>query len=219
MGKLIHNGITYANVNRGGSVIYEFTKTLIADNTSISNTITFTDDYTTYDFLEFEWYNISSTVTTIILTTPEIVEEIFLHSNGLFNASEHSNQYGSYHKLTSTSWELDHGRNMRIKMIRGVNCANAAVDKTWIYKHNGYTGGEVTITSTDLLSYDYIFTSGYTGVADETCPSIYLTVPKTMDDINVPVIVSRYGGYYLSNLTDTTMSSSKYFAVQGIKFT
>ena len=196
----------------------EFTKTLIADNTSIANVITFTDDYTTYDFLEFEWYNTSSAISTIILTTPEIVEEIFLHSNGLFNASEHSNQYGSYHKLTSSSWELDHGRNMRIKKINGVNCSNAIVEKTWIYKHNGYTGGEVTITSTGLLSYDYIFTSGFTGTADETCASIYLTVPKTMDNIKIPVIVSRYGSYYLSEMTDTTMSASKYFAVQGIKF-
>ena len=197
----------------------QFTKTLIMDNTAISDTLTFTDDYTTYDFLEFEWYNIESTRTTIILTTPEIVEEMFLHSNGLFNASEHSNQYGSYHKLTSSSWELDHGRNMRIKFIRGVNCSNATVEKTWIYKHNGYTGAEVTITTTGLLSYDYIFTSGFTGVADETCTSLYLTVPKTMDNINVPVLVSIYGGYLLSALTDTTMSASKYFAVQGIKFT
>lgn len=200
-------------------VVPQFTKTLIMDNTALSDTLTFTDDYTTYDFLEFEWYNIESTRTTIILTTSEIVEEIFLHSNGLFNASEHSNQYGSYRKTSSTVWTLDHGRNMRIKMIRGVNCTNATVEKTWIYKHNGYTGGEVTITTTGLLSYDYILTSGFTGTADETCISLYLTVPKTIDDINVPVIVSIYGGYYLTNLTDTTMSASKYFAVQGIKFT
>lgn len=208
--------------NNGGSpspIVPVFTKNLIMDNTSISNTLTFTDDYTTYDFLELECYNISSTATLRILTTPEIVEEIFLHSNGLFNICSNSDQYGSYEKTSSTVWTLNHGRNLRIRKIYGVNCSNATVEKTWIYKHNGYTGGDVTITTTGLFSYDYILTSGFTGTADETCPSLYLTVPKTMDDMNVPVLVSRYGGYYLANLTDTTMSASKYFAVQGIKFT
>lgn len=209
------------NTNGGGTmpIVPEFTKTLIMDNPSILNTLTFTDDYTTYDFLELECYNISSTATLMILTTPEIVEESFLHSNGFFNICSHSDQYGSYIKTSSTVWTLDHGRNLRLKKINGLNCSNATVAKTWIYKHNGYTGGEVTITATGLLSYDYILTSGFTGVADETSPSLYLTVPKTIDDINVPVLVSKYGGYYLANLTDTTMSASKYFTVQGIKFT
>ena len=201
-----------------GEFVPEFTKTLILDNSELSNTLTFTDDYTTYDFLELECYNISSYITIMILTTPEIVDEIFLHSNGYFNISSHNDQYGSYKKTSSTVWVVDHGRNLRIKKINGVNCSNATVDKTWIYKHNGYTGGEVTITSTDLLSYDYILTSGFTGVQDETVPSLYLTCPKTIVDVNIPVIVSRYGGYYLSTMTDTTMSASKYFAVQGIKF-
>ena len=205
----------------GGSDEPEFTSTKICDNTSLALSLTFTDDYTNYDFLKFIIYNSSSQVYTEIITTPEMVTNAFTYSENRFNLNEFANtQYCCYQKDTNTGWTRTNNRGCDIYEVYGLTCSNLTVNKTTIYNQETHTSSEITITSaTSLFDYDYLFVSTCSGDKTETQPCYDAVYPKGLfGRTSKPVLLTRYGNSGMVTLSEYQLGAWRYFFVQGITF-
>ena len=205
----------------GGGTEPEFTATKICDNTSLALSLTFTDDYTNYDFLKFIIYNSSSQVYTEIITTPEMVTNAFTYSENRFNLNEFANtQYCCYQKDTNTGWTRTNNRGCDIYEVYGLTCSNLTVNKTTIYNQETHTSSEITITSaTSLFDYDYLFVSTCSGDKTETQPCYDAVYPKGLfGRDSKSVLLTRYGNSGMVTLSEYQLGAWRYFFVQGITF-
>ena len=209
----------------GGVIIPTFSKTTIA-TTDIANspdTLTFTDDYTTYDFLEIEMQNTSSTESNKFITTPEVITECLTVGSAYAINEENSNQYGTYHDNNDDTWTRSANRNLLIKEIQGWNCTNCTITKTTLYQRGAVSGSNQTVTipaGDSFYNYDYLMIATTTSDPDDLGDNP-LMVPVRKDfgtDYKIGLGMNHYNalkGYTISN---DTLLSGTYFYVQGIKF-
>lgn len=223
MAKLIYNGqeiadVTYTSGGGGGGGLPTFTETTIATGTS-AGTLTFTDDYHDYDFVNVKCVNESSGEVTDYLCTPDMIDSIFdLPTDNEIAFNEfYTNQYTRYAKTSSTVWTLTGSRNLYISEVTGMACDNFTVTETEIYKKTSYDTQSRTISGTDLLDYDMFIVA--CSLAYTQPNSIPISKPIYTDSEGYLTIVNGYNTFTLIRITDTEMSSAPYHYVSGIKFT
>lgn len=179
--------------------IPEVTTDLICDNSALTDTLTFTEDYEDYDFLKFELVNPSyNNRQTDIWTTPEVINNIRQYSSNKVNFNEFANnQYKCYTVTSNLSWAHYASRNLVVKFVYGVKITNAIVQKTVIYNREAISGTVINDITSDVpyISYDYIFFATCTGDSTETQPCINLV---------------RLDNYKLFNQTYTMLSTNYY---------
>ena len=209
----------------GGSDEPQFTETLICDNTALGSTLTFTDDFTDYEFIKFVIFNSTYQRYTEILTTPEMITNSFTYSSNMLNLNEVGNdQYCCYRKDSNTSWSRYGKRNCDVYEVYGLNCSNKTVSKTTLYDRQAIsTYSDVVSSQTSLFNYNCIIFGSCTGSADETEPCNEVFYPK--DDIfgrrgdTRPVFLNAYNRLASVRMSENEISSwNYYFFVQGIKF-
>ena len=87
------------NIEGGGGVGGpQFTETLLADDSSLTGTLDFDGvDYHDYELIKCELYNSSSQEITNILTTPQILDDLFQYlSRGVLFNELYNYQYCYY---------------------------------------------------------------------------------------------------------------------------
>lgn len=211
-------GINFEHpVNPGKITFPQFSETTIA--TGDSSGVTFTDDWHNYQFINIKSVNTSSNEVTYQLATPAAIDSIFDVNRYLVANEAGTNIYGSYTDTSSTFWELKGTRNMRITEVTGLNCTNGTVTETEIYNKGSYDTSTRTLTGlTDLLSYDmFIICSS----KDDIQPNCYYASKGLVfsDQTSFKTIVTPYETQNKITITDTSMSSTYYHYVSGIKFT
>ena len=165
--------VTYFAQPSGG-ITPVFTEEVICDNSSASSTLTFTEDWHDYDFLQFKLTNSSSGIITYITTTPDILDEIFARSSNKVLFNEFSNdQYALYTKSSDLSWSRSGTRNANVTEVKGLTATNCTVSTEWIYKRGAITASNVTITAPKYFeAYDEIYMASCDGDSDDTMPCI-----------------------------------------------
>lgn len=215
------------NVPSSGAQYPQATKTLIVDNTSLTNTLTFTESYTNYDFLEMVTYNSSSQKETSFLVTPSMVTASFTYSSNLMNFNEFdSDQYVCYKKTSDTVWTRNNSRNLNIKTIHGLTLSNATKTETELYSREAISGSNVALTppaGKTFYDYDYILFMTCTGSSDETqpCNSVFMNpVKDCMFDtfVSKTININKYNTYQSSTVEADSITSYRYFYVVGLNF-
>lgn len=165
--------VTYFAQPSGG-ITPVFTEEVICDNSSASSTLTFTEDWHDYDFLQFKLTNSSSGIITYITTTPDLLDEIFARSSSKVLFNEFSNdQYALYTKSSDLSWSRSKTRNVNVTEVKGLTATNCTVSTEWIYKRGAITASNVTITAPKYFeAYDEIYMASCDGDSDDTMPCI-----------------------------------------------
>ena len=197
----------------GGSP--EFRETEIATDTNNTGTLTFTGDIADYDLIKLYLTNSSNATITEILTTPTLLSTVFSQLNEMVFNEYANNQYATYKITSATTWTRQAYRNIYISSVNGLTCTNKTITETEIYNRGSYGTGNVTITSTGLLDYDMIFVScSYDGAQPNVVPIV-----KTLgEDANTrrAAVTTPYGRAESIQISDTTMTASKYYYVCGI---
>ena len=206
----------------------QFTKTKIVDNASKTSTLSFSEDYHNYDLLLFRCVCSNDGNEFEVLTTPDIVDEIFDKSVSgsthslMFNESG-TNHYVGYKYISNTEWLRFQNRYIDCTEVYGVTC-NKTITKTTLYQRGNFSGTATEITiAGNFFDYDFILGSTCDGNYDDTVPCdsyINLLGISTLNTlINFKWV--KYGDTsgWLKTLTSTKISSGNYFMVQGIKFT
>lgn len=216
-------GLYRCGMKKSDGVVFNRTK--ICDNSNLSSTLTFTEDYHNYPLVCITIYNNSTGLNTSIVTTPDIIDAIFTYSNNTINFNEFgNNQYCNYNKVNNTSWERYHQRNCDVISIYGITC-NKSITHHTLYNKEGYTAStEVSINTVEsLFDYDFIFFSVCDGDSSETQPCINYAIMPGRDEFSpdktlIPYVYNRYDNYYELNIKEHNIEGSKYyFCVQAIK--
>lgn len=199
-----------------------FSKTTILDNSSEATTFTFASDYHDYDILCFRTHNVDSGVYQYYYCTPNAIDYAFtLASRVTFNQFN-TNQYATYSQ-SGLTWTRTHARSVHVVECVGFICMNMVVTETEIYKAQSLTPYSTTVTYNDGLinEFDLIFvwanSDDYTEILP--CASIIHGVDFEFENEMVYTSLNYYNGNVVVSVTDTTMSSFRYFYVSGIKFT
>lgn len=211
----------------GGSAPIEFTKHKIVDNSSKTNTISFSEDYHNYDLLLFIVTCNSHSSTIEILTTPDIIDEIFDKSVSgsthvlMFNENA-TNHYVVYKYNSNTEWVRQSQRDLDCIEAYGITC-NKTINTTTIYQRGNISGTATTITSqTSLFDYDLILCSCCDGTYDDTlpCENImnFMNITDIFNTINVSWNKYNSNNIYI-RISEYGITSGNYFMIQGIKFT
>lgn len=222
MAKAILNGQEiFGNVHmgEGGASSPIITETVLADNSSAASSFTLSDDMSNYDFIVFKCLNSSSNVVTEFITTPtHLANVLSVTGNSKFTLNEPAtNQYVIY-SVNGNVFTKSASRNMNITEVRGLKCTNKTVTETVIYLAPSLSSTATPISGTGFFDYDLIFFSGNSASADDM--SFDLT-PCYKDIFGAEVIthyIQYYGAFVPIYITDTDMSSARYLAVTGIKF-
>ena len=201
-----------------------FSKTTILDNSAEASTFTFTSDYHNYDILRFKIHNADSGVYQYFFCTPNAIDYAFtLASRVTFN-EYNTNQYGTYSQ-SGLTWTRTNSRNIHVVECVGLTCTNMSVNETEIYKAQSLTSSSIVVTYIDGLinEFDLIFVWANSGDYTEIlpCRPIIHKVDFELENENTTVCaqLNYYDGYNVVYVTNTTMSSFRYFYVSGIKFT
>lgn len=210
----------------GGDTPLEFTRTKIVDNSTLGNTLLFSEDYHNYNLLVFEIYHSSTNTTYELVTTPDIIDEIFDKSVSgsnrciLFNL-QGTNIYVQYLYTSNTQWTLYNNGGIICTAVYGVTC-NKTIVATTIYQRGNTSYSAVEITSVDdLFDYDLILGSVCIGNWDCTSPAFEYINLMNLSDLSSQVVYSWevFNSRTSSKLlTPHKMSSGYYFMVQGINF-
>ena len=201
----------------GGSAP-EFRETEIATDTNNTGTLTFTGDIADYDLIKVYLTNYNNATITEILTTPTLISTVFSQQGEMVFNEFANNQYATYKITSATTWTRQAYRSLYISSVNGLACTNKTVTETEIYNRGSYGTGNVTITSTGLLDYDMIFVScSY----DSVQPNVIPIVKTLGEDANTrrSAITTPYGRAEGIQISDTTMTASKYYYVCGVKLT
>lgn len=201
-----------------------FTEEVICENISASTTLRFTEDWTGYDFLKFKLVNSSTSAVTYIVTTPEIVSEIFSHSSNQILFNEFANtQYATYAKSSDPLvWNRAVNRNIDVVEVKGLTVSNVTVSKDWIYQRGSITPDASTVVTSfyDFDTYDEIYVAACDNDPDDTMPCILPVKGGTLAAYNY------YNNYRAIRLTGNTAADTygkeetKYlFAMLGVKYT
>lgn len=214
------------NVSGGGSFTPTFTETLIADNTAHASSFTLSDSYSNYDLVKIVWYE-SASSSGYVVTTPDILDEIFTTAGKLCINKLNTNLYVCYSKAGLT-WTQTNQRTIFVHEVFGITLTNCTMTATDIYKRGGMSVNAVTITSlTSLKDYDlFALSSQHNSDGTETMPCSWFIPYPDPDPLETafgnpqPCVLEEYNqnneSFYMS---EYEMTAAKYFMVQGLVFT
>lgn len=201
----------------------ESTETLIADNTSHLESFTFTEDYHNYTILKFVVVrNSDDTIKTHYFMTPGMVDAVFQYSSNRLNFNEVRTNYYVVYTKSENTWSQYGSRSIKIESVYGLTFTNCTLDTTVLYSRQAITGGNVTFTpaeGTSFYDYDRILFSTCTGDSTETQPC-FLPFRNDLTDFGEDpiIIINSYNNATPVVITDTTITSFRYFYVVGVKF-
>ena len=191
-------------------------KTLIVDNATANTSFTYIEDYHNFDLIQFEITNTSSGAVNLITTLPSIIDRCFLIANRINFNEDNSIQYCTYSESNLT-WSRTNNRNCNITRVWGLNFAGTKRE-TVIYNAQTTTSSSVYISSTGIKEYDLIFFAANSSDITEIqpCNRIYERILDFGQLCN-NFTLNFYSGYTNIDITDTSMSSARYFSVVGVK--
>lgn len=191
-------------------------KTLIVDNATANISFTYIEDYHNFDLIQFEITNISSGAVNLITTLPSIIDRCFLIANRINFNEDNSIQYCTYSESNLT-WSKTNNRNCNITRVWGLNFAGTKRE-TVIYNAQTTTSSSVYISSTGIKEYDLIFFAANSSDITEIqpCNRIYERI-LDFGQLCSDFTLNFYSGYTNIDITDTSMSSARYFSVVGVK--
>lgn len=203
-----------------GSTIPAFDETVILDNSSEETSFTFDEDYHDYDILRFKVHNVSSDVYSYYFCTPSGIDHAFLKASRVTFNELNTNQYATYSQSDLT-WTRTNSRNIHVVECVGLTCNNMTVNEVELYKASSISSSEVSVSYNGLLSqFDLLLvwanSDDYTEILP--CKNI-IQGGINFNYLNMSAQLNYYDNYKMVSITDTTMSSFRYFHVSGIKFT
>lgn len=207
----------------GGGFTPAFSETKIVDNTTLASSFTFSQDYHNFDFIKIKLYNSSSTKYTTIITTPTTIDNIY-SLTWLVNFNEiGSDQYVCYSR-SGLTWSRGGRRNLDIYEVYGLNCTNATVTETQIYKASYMSGNWVDVTTQlNLFDFDWILFSSNDSSDDELQPCNDIFVPNqcTYDLYDESLRYYVFNDYYstrVGSIGNHYLGALPFAYVAGIKF-
>ena len=207
-----------------------FSETVLVDNSSLASSFTFSEDYNNYQFLKFRMYNSSWQNYFSIITTPESINAIMDITSYIDFNDFGNNQYACYsYSADKLTWTRNWQRNLNIFEVAGLNCTNATVTKTQIYKATSTSGSSVSITSQDnLLEFDWIIFTANDSDTDEVQPCYNVFCKNDYDNSSINAVKGETEYYFPFNgynyagiikISEYSIWSNSYAYIQGIKFT
>ena len=210
------------SIGGGGGGIFTptFTSTIIGTDYNATLTITLTDAYSNYDWLEVDTINSNTQKLTTFYVTPHFWDRCRIVSNSRTNFNEpNTNQYGTY-SISSNGLELTRiaNRNLQINEIRGIKGDNCTITATTLYDASSCTNSTTTVSFSSSADFDYLFLGMNSGDSTEI-QSNYRPI-----SYNSALLFNDWKGYiypyntYQSiTLTPGNLTAGKYFTVEGIK--
>ena len=201
----------------------EFTETQLVDNSGLATSFTLSEDYGNYDMVKVVFYDSYNTKYVDIVTTPDMLDEIFSVSTYVCFNNTMTNRYACYSK-SGLTWTRGAQRTGIITAIYGIKFTNCVMTATDLYKRGALTTTAEAITSqTSLKQYDMFVMSAITNTdGSETviCPIFQNSLNSISSKLTDAVFL---GAYYtkgiLAKISEYGFTAGQYFMVQGIKFT
>lgn len=208
----------------GGGFTPAFSETKIVDNTTLASSFTFSQDYHNFDFIKIKLYNSSSTKYTTIITTPTTIDNIYTLTS-LVNFNEVGNDQYVCYSQNSLTWSRSGRRNLDVYEIYGLDCTNATVTETQIYKAASMSSTWVDVTTQlNLFDFDWIMFASNDSSWDELqpCNDIYVPNRYTYDLFDESLryySFNDYGHAYVGTIGNHYLGALPFSYVAGIKFT
>ena len=208
----------------GGGFTPAFSETKIVDNTTLASSFTFSQDYHNFDFIKIKLYNSSSTKYTIIITTPTTIDNIYALTSVVNLNEVGSNKYANYSQ-SGLTWTRSGRNELDIYEIYGLDCTNATVTETQIYKASAMSSTWVDVTTQlNLFDFDWIMFASISSYWDEynPCNEIYVPNRCTYDLFDESLryfMLNKYSNYYFGTIGNHYLGAYQYGYVAGIKFT
>ena len=201
--------------------IPQFSETVLVSNPSANSSFTFSEDYHNYDFVQVKIHNSSSSVDTYIVTTASTIDAIF-DISPYINFNEFGNNQWCAYSRSSLTWTRKGQRNCDVVEILGLNCTNAAVTETQIYKSAAQSGSTDITTTLNLMGFDWILFSSTDSNSDELqpCNNIFQGF-KGVSDTDIDKLQFPFNPYnesYVISISNHYISSGPYSYVVGINF-
>lgn len=201
-----------------------FNEVLIADNTALSSTITFTQSWDNFDLIKIELTNNSNpSWKSYIYTTPSNINNIaalggVLHlSRGTYN-----HEYYGINVNDLLFTRFAGGNTATITAVYGLNCINYTLSETVLYNSNTSDNSpSVEVESIEsLYDYDIILITINDGNYTRCTPSYGVIIEPKMDFLKDHVVynIESYSTSPNIILSEHKLSSANYMYVSGIKF-
>lgn len=204
-----------------------FTKTSVIDKTQLPNKIVFNEDYSNYDLLLFVAQDSTDNSYIEFLTTPEMLQEIYVYSvSGYGHAvsfvKNGTNYYVNFYFTSNTEFSRYNSRNLTIVDVFAISC-NRAFTKTMLFTNQSITPqGTAITTQQSIFDYDFLIISCCSGQWEQITVSnipINISYQKTFQTV-ISASCARYNqGLTPIQITEYGITAAPFFAVQGIKFT
>lgn len=207
-----------------------WTETKLVDNSGLSSSLTFIEDYHNYQMLRFVIYNSSSQLYDSIFVLPGGIDKAFAYSSNKFCINQqitgYSNQYVTYQEDSLLSWSRVANRNCNIYEVYGMTFTNATMSADVIYSRDAIANTNVTPappTGKNFFDYDAIIYMCCTSDTNIThfC-KWWITKPKLSffnDSVGYGIPLFAYNAGKTVVLTETSMGTYGFFYVVGINFT
>ena len=210
------------SISGGGGGVFTptFTSTIIGTDYNATFTITLTDAYSNYDWLEVDTINSSTQKLTTFYVTPHFWDRCRTISNTKTNFNEpETNQYCtqsiSSNGLTLTRTNY---RSLQINEIRGIKGDNCNITATTLYDASSCTGSSITVSFSSDADFDYLFlgmnSSDSTEIQPNYRPISYNSALLFNDWIGK---IHPYNTSQSITLTPGNLTAGRYFTVEGIK--
>ena len=220
-GKQLLNSLVIDGDTSGSAFTPVFTETLLVDNSTGASSFTLSEDYHNYDFVKVSLlnYNASPNRTTVIITTPTVIDKCFNLGN-LINFNERgNNEYACYRK-SGLTWTRNNNRDCVVNYIWGMECTNATVSETAIYTASSVSGSNrvITYNDGDLFDFDLIFFAANSNSSDEVQPCYFYFSPGIDIQNRLPYVLNQYNANHTVEISPHSISSAPYACAVGINF-
>lgn len=215
----------------GGTITPEYTEELIADNSSLADSFTFSEDYHNYEMLRVVLYNTSNQHYESQFIVPEGIDQAKTYSSNKINfnmmeEATNSNQYVAYTISSDTAgltWSRYGRRNVTLYAVYGMSFTNVTLTKTIIYSRGAIGATSVTPAPPEtktFFDFDAIVYMSCTANADETqfARDWYMKDVVSMYNEMYFRRFIRYNNIFYVTITPTSIGTQSYFYVVGLNF-
>ncbi len=204
----------------GSKITPTFTETLIADNTLLSADITFNETWKNYQILKFVLCETGDTSNQRVFYM--LSSQLERLADASLRLRVHFDSGYTQYVISDTELTRKLTANFTIYSVSGLTANNCTVSETVLFNAGSALNTETDITNIAPFDYDLIFVtvnfSSNDGMASRSIIAPY------EDNEPFKEFMWFYVGYdwgYNQHiyLTDSSMSSAKYYSVTGINFT
>lgn len=202
----------------------EFTKTQLADNSTLSNTFTLSDDPSNYDLVEFVTINPSDiTAENHFLMTAGCISDILNLDTTrkllCFN-NVSTNLYVAY-TVSGTQYTQYNYRTIKVKEVNGYKCTNKTVTEDVLFNTTTKSDSYVASITSSSNIYDYdIILLGYNDTDDdEIGPCNNILYPTNLVGNNTFYCNNSYYNTFTTFFDAYNFYHTRNVYIRGIKFT